>query len=322
MPPEDTAPAAQPTDDAPAAPVFSNPNDLETELSEAEEMAFVDQTLGLPSKEASHDKSVPTDKPDDTPPADAATPEPVLDEKPEPVKQEEPAPAVSDPKPEVKSAPELDENGIQTDDLWVEVQGSDGNSVKLVYDPSNPASFIPPDFTFKDDKQMFDILDARVEMGNIYKERNTTFESQRSEADAIKTSQQAQADKLASWDAEIDTLMESGVMETPKMKPGEKGWLEDKTVQTIDATFKYMTEQNELRAKEGKAPIQSFGTAYNMYNHDAQVQAEAEAEAEKVKTVKARGAVVGGTSSTSAGASDNLYKRGSASNIYQVQIDD
>lgn len=315
-----------------------NPNELSTEMSEAEEQAFVNKTLGIgddnePSEDNSEDQTTNTD--DDT---SADTAEESVDapddgddggdsEQDSSAESDREETTASDESEEDKSAAELDENGIQTDDLWVEVEkivvDKDGKEsaekVKLVYDPTNPAAFLPDDFKFKDDKHLFEILGAKVEMANLYKERQAEFDTKTQEAEAKSSKEQADQAIQAGWDSEIESLIEAGVLEAPKAKPSDKNFLEDPAVQKIDEVFKYIGAQNEARSKDGKPPLRSFGTAMNLMNRELEAQAEKDKKKQDNKVAKQRGSLVGGTSAGSSSDGPS-YTRGSASNIWSVKV--
>jgi hypothetical protein len=327
-----------------AKPDYSSINDLDHEMSEDEEQAFINDTLGIKGgkdadkgsndggsdtssngddgdKGGEDDKTADDGKSGDTS-GDGGTSGTEDDQA---SGTDDKTTSISDEdktKDSDKPAPELDENGIQTDDLWVEVEDSEGKSHKLVFDPQNPAAFLPDDFTFKNDKQLFEILDAKAEMAALYKERSDKFET---EKETKTTQEQAEAQRketLASWDAEIDDLIQAGALEAPKTKPGEKGWTEDPSVQKIDAIFKYMKTENDKRIADGKTPIKSFGTAFNLYSHDEQVRAEAEKEKKEAEDTKKRGALVGGSSAASSAGDKPMYTRGKYSDIWSVPVED
>jgi len=315
MDPNSSPATPPPADDKPD---YSSPNDLDSEMSAEEEQAFVNEQLGLGESE----EAVKAD--------DGVTPPVVETPKGEEEEATHPAPvapATEEPEtPEPAKPAEIEP--VKTDDLWVEVEklvvDEEGNQsfekVKLTFDPEDPGSFVPDDFRFKSDKQLADILEAKQEMASLYKERTSEFESKKSSEEAVKTAEQQEADKLAAWDAEVQDLIDAGIMEAPKAKVGDKGFLEDPSVKKIDAVFKYMTAQNDERAKEGKSPIQSFGTAFTMYNNDIETKVAAEAEAKANADAKAKGALVGGSSAASTGTTPS-YIAGSASNIWEIPIE-
>ena len=312
-------------------PSFATENDLDFEMTEEREQEFINETLGLnqpvkseekeeeDAKDAGTDDKSDDDDKDDTDPAD--------DTKDEAGKEEEDAEVKPTVKEEEPSDPELPLE-VQTDDLWIEVDkvtlDDDGNEktekVKLVYDPKDPSTFIPDDFRFKSDKQLADILEAKAEMATLYKERNAEVESKTQEQTQAEQAQQAKDDQLASWDEEIADLIENKIIPEPKVKPGEKGFLEDESIKQIDAVFKYMTVTNEERTKDGKPLIKSFGTAFTMYQNDAKVKAEAEAKKADQAEAKKKASLVGGSS---AGGTEPAkgYKPGSYSSIYDIPID-
>lgn len=339
-----TANSAQNDDgvaDDSAKPDYSSINDLSHEMTEEEEQAFVNEQLGIKgTKDADkstddNNKGTNNDesggnKGDDQAGADDASGTANSDSGASNTDDDQTSGAddqttsTSDEdksKDSDKPTPELDENGVQTDDLWVEVEDSEGKSVKLTYDPTNPASFLPDNFTFKDDKQLFEILDAKAEMANLYKERSDKFETDQETKTTQEQAAAQEKETLASWDAEIKDLIDAGMLEAPKSKPEDKTWLQDPAVQKIDEVFKYMKAENDKRLTDGKAPIKSFGTAFNLYSHDAQVKADAEKEKKEAEITKKRGAMVGGSSAASAGGEAPIYRRGSASNIWDVKVE-
>lgn len=306
------------TQGATTPPDYSSPNDLDFEMTAEEEKAFVDETLGLSG--GKKDETIAGDesknKPADTT-NDRSTEDSGGESGSESTDNGRPNPPIVTAEPE-KPAVEL--IVPTSDDLWIEVENADGEKVKLEFDPSDPSSFLPDDFTFKSDKQLADILEAKMEMANLFKDRTAEYEKSQEANQEIKTAEQKQADTLAGWDAEIELLVESGVLDAPEVKPGDKGYLEDPAVQKIDTVFKYMADTNDKRRAEGKPLIASFGAAFNLYNHDEQVKAEIETKAKEAEEIKKRGAMVGGGSAAS-GGEKKVYKSGSYSSIWDVPIE-
>lgn len=320
---------AQQDNTAPVVNEYQNPNDLDFEMSAEEEQAFINETLGLNNESKSDsDKQDNVDN-DDKPGEPSKEPEAPEEQE---VKESEPEkPTEPETPTEVKTEePKPTEPAeIKTDDLWVEVEkvtvDEDGKQtvekVKLVFDPNDPSTFIPDDFRFKNDKQLADILEAKAEMAALYKERSAERETEIKAQEATKSAEQQKADQLAGWDAEIQDLIDSGIIAAPKAKVGDKDFLEDESVKKIDAVFKFMAEKNDERAKENKPAIRSFGTAFSMYENDAKVKAEAEAEAKSNADAKTKGALVGGSSAASTGGG-KPYVAGSASSIWEIPIND
>lgn len=302
----DSSPAQDPA--VPAAPA-DNPNDLATDLTEEQEQAFVDETLGIDAKSAE------PESPPEEPKAPESPEEPVSTESETPKEPDTPEPAPEEPKTPA------DISGPDASDLWIEVQNSEGKSVKLVYDPSDPGSFLPDDFTFKNDKHLYDVLEAKGEMATLYKERVGEYESEVEERETKENEAKSQAEQSAAWDAEIQDLVDGGFLEEPKAKPTDKNFLEDPTVQKIDSVFKFMKEQNTARLEDGRPLLRSFGTAFNLYNKGQEAAAVETKKKQENDMAKARGSLVGGTSAAS-GSEPALYKRGSASNIWNVPIPD
>lgn len=309
---------AQPDNTAPV----SSPNDLSTEMTAEEEQAFVNETLGIKGVKDEPSTSEPTPT-GDTTAGEAETPavtpeaEPVVPATPE-------APAVT-PEPTKPETPEpaTELTAPQTDDLWIEVKDSEGKDVKLVFDPKNPASFLPTDFTFKDDAQLFQILDAKNEMTNLYKTRLAEFETKTEAQKAEEAVAKSNADTQAAWDAEIQDLISGGLLEAPKVSdPKDPKFMEDPTVAKVDAVFKFMATENVARKEAGTPLLRSFGTAFNLFTAKQTAQAEADETKKQNDLAKKRGALVGGTSSPSVSSDKPIYKSGSAHSIFDVPIPD
>lgn len=325
MPP-DTANSAN-NDDTP--PSYATENDLDFQMTPEQEQAFINETLGLNvPKEESNDvpgaesgnaddnnkeETPDTNTGDDTKDAKVETPE--APKVTPPVKEEEP------PTSDVPLA-------VKTDDLWIEVEkvviDDDGKEttqkVKLVYDPENPGSFVPDDFAFKSDKQLSEILEAKFEMANLYKDRKAEIDAKVAEKTQEETVAKTQEEQLKAWDDEIADLIESGVLEAPKVGPDDPKFKEDPTAQKLDAVFKYLAETNAKRAEEGKTPIRSFGTAFTMFEKAEALKVAEEAKKKDNEDAKKKASLIGG-SSASGGTEVAAYKPGSYSNIYDVPID-
>lgn len=309
-----------PPENTPA--LYATANDLDFVMTEEEEQAFINETLGIgapKNEDNSNNTPAAKEEPISAPASDPALKEEAKDQTPPETK-----PPVEEEKPTTPDVPVTP----QTDDLWIEVEkvitDEEGNQktekIKLVYDPEDPASFIPDDFTFKSDKQLADILESKQEMANLFKERKSEIETKQAEVETAKTTEEKQAAQIEAWDLEIQDLIDSGVIEAPKAKPEDKNFLEDPSVKEIDAVFKFMKEQNETRLQEGKTQISSFGTAFTMYtNQQSKLQAEA-AEKKDQEDAKRKAALIGGASASGSTAQKG-YKAGSYSSIYDVPID-
>lgn len=320
----DTAPAAQPSNDAPAVepsapetPDYSSPNDLDFEMSAEEEQAFVERTLGV--------KNVEPTPPEVTPPTGGepeapATPKVEEVVPAEPAQPETPPPAAPI-EPEAPQAP-TEIVAPQSDDLWIEVQDSEGKDVKLVYNPDDPSSFLPDDFTFKNDKQLMDIMEAKAEMANLYKERVTEYdtevEKQAADVKAAEDATNTQAQQAAAWDAEIQDLIATGQMPAPKITdPKDPNFMKDPVIQLTDNVFKFMAAQNTTRSAEDKPLLRSFTLAKTMYEAEAAKAAENDATKKANELAKARGSLVGGSSAAS-NSDAPIYIRGSARNTWEA----
>lgn len=288
---------------------YSSPNDLDFEMSDEQEKAFVDQVLN--NVEASEAPEIPV--------------EPVVEIPVEtPVVPETPQVAETPVETPVEVVPAI----LKTDDLFIEVErvivddlGEESfEKIKLVYDPEHPDDFIPDGFKAKNDKQLAQILESKSEMAALYSGRKAELdktEADKAQTAATEASQKAQLD---AWDAEIADLIEIGSLPKPALKPGDAGYLEDPSIKQTDAVFQFMTKTNADRVEKGIAPIRSFGIAFAMYQKDAETVAAAEALERENAEVKAKGALVGGSSAPSAGGKQESYVSGSAANIWEVPI--
>lgn len=289
-------------------PVSTNPNELEFEMTAEEEQSYVDQIL----KDGDYN-----------PPVEAA---PVAPETPVtqevsvvPVKEEPEAPIAPETPAEITSP--------QTDDLWIEVErvvtddlGEETTeTVKLTFDPTDPSSFIPDDFTAKSTKQLAEIMDAKNEMSKLYEERLDKYSSDKS----AEAASNFEKELLANWESERQDLIKAGALEAPKLKEGEEGYDQDPAVLKSDAVYKFMTDANIERAKEGNPPIRSFALAFTMYENAESTKAEAVAEKKAEEETKLKGSMIGGSSAASGGTPDQAaYKAGSHKSIWDVPVAD
>lgn len=299
---------------------FDTPDALETELSPEAEQAYVDKVLGV--KETASEEDKPAEKPVDK--EDKSTELPVTEK---PVATPVAAPPAPEEKPVEKpeEAPVLD-----TSDLWVDVENRDGKVVRITLEDG-----VPDDFTFKNDKSLYEVMDAINEMRSLKASREADidkFNTDKSEREAATKSNQ---DVLDGWNTEMSDLMDAGVMEKPKAPPanGKKYTPEeiagDPALQEMNSVFDFMKTENAKRTADGKAPVRSYGTALTLMRNSAKSIADAEAAKKAEDEQKAadelakkRGALVGGTSSASVDSKGYVYKRGSAKNIYQVDVSD
>lgn len=292
----------EPTDPV-AAPDYSTPDDLGTEMSETEEAAYVDRVLGIAPKEPVKEDPKPVD-PVEEDPKDPDEPDPVV------------TPTTPPEPPAPEEAPVL-----KTDDLWIEVQSTDkdGNptKVKLTLDDG-----IPDDFQFASDKQLYEVLDSFNEMKRLRGERQATVDKWESDKKERESEAQNQQEVFAGWDAEIQELIEDGIIDAPKLKADDPKFREDPSVKKVDQVFEFMRLQNEQRAKEDKSPIRSFTSAFNKWQAQENKAIEDQKAKDEAELIKKRGAIVGGTSAPTGSDKAYVYKRGSAKNIWQVPVDD
>lgn len=320
-----TTPDAAAASDAPAVDNFGFPTaaDMDTStMSDAELDAFVDKTLGISNKGGTNAPTTPTNP--EPAPADpqAVVSAPAAVPSPEPAP---PSPVVT-PEPEAPAPAAAPEPAAQLDtsDLWISVKNADGNDVTLKLDDG-----IPEDFMFKDDKQLFEVLDSFQEMKQLRADRQAAIDKQLADQEAASASERSTQTILEGWNNEMAQLEEAGFLSKPKDAPADGKMYTaaetaaDPALQERDAIWTFMKATNEQRAKENKPPIMSFTTAYTLYNKDKTSSADAAALKQENDLAKKKGGVVGGTSAPAGGGTKGyVYKRGSARNIWQVDTSD
>jgi len=310
--PDDTA---APADDK---PTYATENDLDFEMTPEQEQSFINEQLGIIDEPIQAETPKADEQATPAGDNDAADDEEPEKEAPAPVPEAKATDEEDKPKaPEVAEPETPDE--IKTDDLFIEVDkvtvDDDGvattEKIKLVFNPNDPKSFIPDDFKFKNDKQLADILEAKQEMVDLYKTRQGELETKQAE----KAKQDAETQQIATWNAEVQDLVDAGVIEAPKGKEGDPGY------DLIDSVYKFMTEENKARIESGKPVIQSFGTAFTMFSKIEADKAAADEVKKDNDDAKKKGALVGGSSAASATA-DTSYVAGSHGNIWDIPIED
>lgn len=318
--PDDSS-TAQDTNDAPIVDTygFDSLDELNSDMTPDAEAAYVDKVLGLSPKGVAEDESKSKE-------ADAKVEQDTIIEKPAEVPPAPIKPAEQKPvevKPE--EAPTLD-----VSDLWVDVQNREGKTVRITLEDG-----MPDDFTFKNDKALYDVMDAMREMKDLKADREAKIEDWHKEQEAKASAAKVSEDTVSGWNQEIEDLIETGILDKPKTSPanGQSYTPEeiaaDPALQTMNGVFDFMKAENDKRLTAGKPAIKSYGLALTMYQNsekvkaDAQAKLDAEAEQKaKDELTKKRGAVVGGTSSSAGAGKGYVYKRGSARNIWQVPTDD
>lgn len=330
-----TAPSATPAAPAasPAPPTddygFPTADDRDgNTMSDTEMEAFVDKTLGIKPKGATPSEPViPTPTPpapdeSNTTPTPNPTPTaPVGDDQAATPPRETPAaPPVPPP---TEATPEETPAALDTSDLWIEVPNSDGKQVKLTLDGG-----IPEDFMFKDDKQLFEVLEAFNEMKQLRADREATIEDEQTKRAAAITENERQQSVMDGWTQEIQELVDAAYIPAAKAQPAngtaytQAEIAADPGLKLTSEVFTFMKDENAKRLAAGKSPLQSFGTAFSLYQKQSTAAAdEAKAKADAA-LAKKRGAIVGGSSAPAGGGKGYVYKRGSAKNIWQVPVDD
>lgn len=319
MPPDTAVTASpEPGNEGEATVVVPDPNELGTELSPEDEQAFVDRELGItdpgaPFKQEEEDGGSDDEEPGkpDKPAAEAnaAPDDGAAAGADEDAADGAEASAAKETEQEAQAPQEVD-----TSDLWVEFTDDNDKTYKIgVNDP------IPADIAFASDAQLAELMEARQEMKSELANRNAEHDKGQAESAA----KEAQAAQESAWDAEIQDLMSAGLLEPPTAKPTDKNYLEDPAIQKVSEVFQFMAKQNADRAREGKQPITSFGTAFTLYSNDKAKLETAIKEKEEADATKKRGALIGGSSSTSGGSGgENLYKQGSAASIHDLDFSD
>lgn len=307
--------AANPAPEADQKPTYETTNDLDYEMTPEQEKAFVDSTLGItePVKEEPKDgKQEPAGEPEPAP-TEPETPE-VPKEEP---KSEPPAPAPVEPAKVEEPEPVVEPGAVDTSDLWIEVENSDGKSVKITLDGG-----LPDDFQFKSDKQLYEVMESMREMKDLREERLADQEAKTEQA-AAKASQD---DQLSTWDNEAKTLIDAGLIPEPKLKAPANGKQftaeeieNDPSLKIQNEVYVFMKTENDKRIAEGKPPIHSFGTMFNIHTQQQKNDAEAKKKEEEAKLTKERGAMIGGTSAASGGEKP-AYVAGSHANIWSVPV--
>jgi len=297
-----------------------NADELTTELSESEELAYVDKILG----------KQPTVKTDfngsklSQPKESEVAQEEDANQETEETQEEESAPVADEAKTteEVMEAEPISEPDFS--DLWAEVEAfeldDEGNPVTKTFRIT--ADGMPDEMRFKSDKQLAEVLDTIREMKDIQAERQAEYEEAVAEREEQAAATAAEQEQLQSWDDEIATLIDNGILDAPKAKPGEAAWATDPTVKTLDDVFTFMKQENDKLIAEGKRPIRSFTSYYTLFTKQS-AKSEAEAKAkQEAELIKKRGAMVGGGAASSSSTKPKLYKAGSAKSIWAVDTSD
>lgn len=320
--------------DAPAP----NPNDLATELTPAEEVAFVDRQLGITDpglpfaygvdkNEGANNGKEKVDTTQDGGTSDSGNAtnnglQPGASNNGEKVPaggEGDEGKQPSTPETPVEEQKEVEQpTAPDLSDVFLEITDANGKEHKI--GPNDP---LPDDFVFKNDAQLAEFAEARLEMKGIVAQRMADFEREKTEAESKTNAAQSEQAQYASWDAEIADLVAAGALPEPKAKPGEANFMEDPGVKQVDAVFKFMAAQNEARKADGKPPIMSFGTAFTLYKTEQDKAQAEEKQRQDNEVAKKRAALIGGSSSGGAGgSSDGLYKQGSAGSIHDLDLSD
>lgn len=292
--PADEAPIETPTAETPApeAPVAEEPK------SQEEIEALVDETLKeyFPQKPKSEEAPKEPEQPE-TPPEEPEEPEtPDEEEEPQlPEDEEEPEQPVEQPDPE---------------GLFIEVEDAAGNKYKITQESDLPEDFVP-----KNNRQVIEIL-RQLDKLDAEKANQAASEEQKAQEAAAEQHKQ---EVLTGWDNEIQSLIDAGIVEAPKAKPGTKMWESDPAVQKLDGVFKFMVEQNTARSQAGKPPLTSFAEAYMLKDAiDAKAQTEAKIKEDNA-AAKAKAGLIG-RNSAPASKGNEVYAAGQARSMDDIVI--
>lgn len=293
--PEPTTPTDAPVVETPAETPAEEP------MTQEQVDALVNETLAeyLPTSIKAAD--------DETPTAPKLPEEPV-----EPAEEpEEPETPPEEPKEDPEKEPEkkADEAPEDPDGLFIEVEDADGNKYKIQKESDLPEDFMP-----KNNRQIIEILRQLDQLDNKKAESQTKAEQEAQEQAAEERKMQT----LQGWDNEAQNLIEAGVLDAPKAKPGSKLWESDPAVKQADGVFKFMIEENKARVEAGKVPISSFAEAFLI----KQAKDAKAAEEQKIKddnaAAKAKSGLVGRTSAPA--TNSEPYRAGSARSIDDIDI--
>jgi hypothetical protein len=323
------------SNDGAASDTSANPNELGTEMSAEDEAAFVDRQLGITdsgaeieggddegtgdSGEASTGEEAGDDaNADGGSTADAAG----TGEEGEGTGSDTTSPEAGDDasaatvsnddegaKAEGEEAEAQSTSGVDTSDLWVEIEDAEGKTHKVTV-----TSSLPEGFAFKNDAQLAEYLEARNEMKQTLNQRQADFDKQQQESTAAK----AEQEQLAAWDAEVSALVEGKLLDAPKSLPKDGKRYTEAEIKADPALQKI----NDIYAFMSSKGLRSFGTAYTLWSQEQAKNKEAEELKESNDTAKARGALVGGSSSSSGNDAGYVYSAGSASSIHDVDTSD
>ncbi len=299
-----------------------NPNDLGTDISLEEERALVDASFGEPggalwgdgdgkTKEGDgqDDKPNPTPGGGDDPGKGEGVPNPD-DETPTGTTPETPVTTPETPTPEEpKPAPEAPQE-VVTDDLFVELEDANGKSFKIgVNDP------IPDDLVFKNDAQLAELAEARLEMKGVLRDRQTEYEQSQQAAQT----QAQEAQEQAAYDAEIQALIGGGLLEAPKNGPADGKKYTPDEVKADPALQKIV----DIFALKNERNLPTFSLAHALYQKEQADKAAKEEQDKQNQVAKDRSALIGGSSSgASGGSTGGLYQQGSAGSIHDLDFSD
>ena len=292
--PEPTAPTDAPVDAPTTNETPAEAPAEQTPMSQAEIDALVDETLKeyLPPQPKTEEKPEPATAPE------------LPEDKPETPEDDE---EVELPEDEIKKEPKEEQPDLEG--LFIEVEDAAGNKYKITKESDLPEDFIP-----KNNRQVIEILRQLDQLD----QKRGDLELQKQQEAQAEAAEQRKTEVLQGWDNEIQSLIDNGILDAPKAKPGTKLWETDPAVQKADAVFKFMVEQNKARAESGAAPITSFAEAYMIQQAvSAKANEEAKIKADNA-TAKAKAGLVGRTSSPT--SNEKVYTAGSARSIDDIEI--
>lgn len=221
----------------------------------------------------------------------------------DPDAEEEPDETVEEDKAEKPKPPEKPEASQEaaTDDKY-SFQVEDNNGVTYKIDATANIEDVLAEFEPKNNGQIIAILDQL----RTVKDLKASDDAKAADDKVAEDRRTAASQLLEDWQNEAKAL------QTAKRIPtGEDG---DKRVNEV---YKYMSDENTKRMKDGKPTLNSFEDALDkLENKEGREKVIADAKAEKERA-RSNGALVGGSSARASSGSP-VYKVGSAKNSTQA----
>lgn len=216
----------------------------------------------------------------------------------EPETPEEPEEPETPENPETPPTPEKPEPTPETPEEapTFELEVEDVNGEKFTLKPGDKLEDVLKDFEPKSNGQIFQIIDDLHQL---------RADKEKYDADAkVKAEEEAHATALKeindSWDKEIEALQ--GSKRIPVTTDGKRS-------ERVDEVFKFMGEENDKRAEDGRPFIRSFEDALDKLELKESKEAAAKKDKEEKELAKKKGAMVGGSSAPATSGAP-VYKGG------------